>query len=166
MPKTRGGSTQRRATRVRPLTQTLPVMEVVQCAALGCERTLERPVKPRGRPRLYCSDSCRVYQYRNRQRGTHTVVRSGRELLAEYQQREAQRRAAPLTFADLLTALRDLPELHKILTTEPTDAIKSAHGHEVLRHDPAEATGANAHPAESQQQRPNRTRPKRRKEQS
>jgi hypothetical protein len=94
-------------------------------------------------------------------------VRSGRELLAEYQQREAQRRAAPLTFADLLTALRGLPELHKILTAEPTDAIKSAHGHEVLRHDPAEVTDATAHPTETQlESTPNQTRPKRRKEQS
>lgn len=151
-----------RRVRRPPTAQPLPpISEVVQCAATGCERTLERPVKPRGRPRLYCSQSCRHFEWRNRVRGSHPVLVSGRELLAKYREQEAQRRAAPApTFSDALTALRGVPELQELLRGTTSQAVQSAHGHESLRRTPTEVTAAPADPTETQQQpTPNQTRP-------
>ena len=138
-----------------------PISEVVQCAATGCERTLERPVKPRGRPRLYCSQSCRHFEWRNRVRGSHPVLVSGRELLAKYREQEAQRRAAPEpTFNDALTALRGVPELQELLRGTTPQAVNYAHGHEASHALPPRPRAHPAHPAETQQQpTPNRTRP-------
>jgi hypothetical protein len=78
---------------------------------------------------------------------------------------QAQREAAPPTFAEALEGLRGLPELHAILSDSNSDAVQSAHGHEALRRTPTEATSAPAHPAETQQEPTNkRTRPEQGKE--
>ena len=75
---------------------------------------------------------------------------------------QAQRRAAPPTFADAVESLRVIPELHAILTGA---VVQSEHGHEALRRTPTEATSASAHPAETQQEPINKpTRPEQGKE--
>lgn len=147
-------ATQHRGTQ-RRVGDANPPMEVVQCA--DCPRTFERPIVPRGRPRLYCSKSCANYASRHRVSGT--TLTPAKVVKARWQ---AQRRAAPPTFADALEGLRGLPELHAILTGS---VVQSAHGHEALRRTPTEATSAPAHPAESQQKPTNkRTRPEQGKE--
>ena len=131
-------------------------LEKVKCA--DCPRTFERPIVPKGRPRLYCSKSCGNYASRRRVKGTTlTPVK-----VAMHNWQQAQRRAAPppATFSQAVEALRGLPDLHAILSGENPDAVQSAHGHEALRRSPAEATSAPAHPAETQQKPTNlRTRP-------
>ena len=130
-------------------------VEVVKCA--DCPRTFERPIVPKGRPRLYCTKSCANYASRRRIKGTTlTPVK-----VAMHNWQQAQRRAAPpASFTQALHALRGLPDLHAILSGENPDAVQSAHGHEALRRSPAEATSAPAHPAETQQKPTNlRTRP-------
>ena len=127
-------------------------VEVVQCA--DCPRTFERPIVPKGRPRLYCTKSCANYASRRRIKGT-TGLTPVKVAMHNWQ---AQRPAAPpLTFSQAVEALRGLPDLHAILSGA---AIQSEHGHEALRRTPTEATSARAHPAETQQEpTPNRTRP-------
>jgi hypothetical protein len=129
-------------------------MEVVQCAEYHePPKLFERPIVPRGRPRLYCSKSCANYASRRRVKGT--TLTPAKVVKAKWQ---AQREAAPPTFADALEGLRGLPELHAILTGS---VVESEHGHEALRRTPTEATSAPAHPAETQQEPTNkRTRPK------
>ena len=125
-------------------------VEVVQCA--DCPRTFERPIVPKGRPRLYCTKSCANYASRHRVSGT--TLTPAKAVKAKWQ---AQREAAPPTFAEALEGLRGLPELHAILTG---GVVESEHGHEALRRTPTEATSARAHPAESQQEPTNKqTRP-------
>lgn len=153
--RTRGQGSQRRGTREQSQVQPVGV-EVVKCA--DCPRTFERPIVPKGRPRLYCTKSCANYASRRRIKGTTlTPVK-----VAMHNWQQAQRRAAPpASFTQALHALRGLPDLHAILSGENPDAVQSEHGHEALRRSPAEATSARAHPAETQQEpTPNRTRPK------
>ena len=145
---------QRRESRAR--VQVAPAgVEVVKCA--DCPRTFERPIVPKGRPRQYCSKSCANYASRRRVKGT--TLTPAKVVKANWQ---AQRRAAPPTFAQAVEALRGLPELHAILTGA---VVQSEHGHEALRRTPTEATSARAHPAETQQKPINkRTRPEQGKE--
>ena len=146
--------TQRRGTRRRGQVQPVGV-EVVKCA--DCPRTFERPIVPKGRPRLYCTKSCANYASRRRVKGT--TLTPVKVAMHNWQ---AQHRAAPppASFSQALQALRGLPDLHAILSGENPDAVQSAHGHEALRRSPAEATSAPAHPAETQQKPTNlRTRP-------
>jgi hypothetical protein len=146
--------TQRRGLRTRSHYDPVGV-EVVQCA--DCPRTFERPIVPKGRPRQFCSKSCANYASRRRVKGT--TLTPAKVVKAKWQ---AQRRAAPPTFADALEGLRGLPELHAILTSS---VVESEHGHEALRRTPTEATSARAHPAEAQQKPTNkRTRPEQGKE--
>jgi hypothetical protein len=146
--------TQRRRSRAHGHLQPVGV-EVVQCA--DCPRTFERPIVPKGRPRQFCSKSCANYASRRRVKGT--TLTPAKVVKAKWQ---AQRRAAPPTFADALEGLRGLPELHEILTGA---VVESEHGHEALRRTPTEATSAQAHPAEAQQKPTNkRTRPEQGKE--
>ena len=130
-------------------------VEVVKCA--DCPRTFERPIVPKGRPRLYCTKSCANYASRRRIKGT-TGLTPVKVAMHNWQ---AQRRAAPPpTFSQALQALRGLPHLHAILSDDP-DTVESAHGHEALRRTPTEVTAAPADPTETQQKpTPNRTRPK------
>ena len=112
---------------------------------------------PKGRPRQFCSKSCANYASRRRVKGT--TLTSAKAVKAKWQ---AQREAAPPTFAEALEGLRGLPELHAILTG---GVVESEHGHEALRRTPTEATSARAHPAESQQEPTNKqTRPEQGKE--
>ncbi len=146
--------TQRRGSRAHGHLQPVGV-EVVQCA--DCPRTFERPIVPKGRPRLYCSKSCANYASRRRVKGT--TLTPVKVAMGNWQ---AQREAAPPTFADALEGLRVIPELHAILTGS---VVESEHGHEALRRTPTEATSARAHPAEAQQKPTNkRTRPEQGKE--
>ena len=154
----RGCATQRRGTQRRVGDTSAPV-EVVQCAEYhNPPKLFERPIVPKGRPRLYCSKSCANYASRRRVKGTTGLTP---KKVAMHNWQQAQRRAAPPpTFSQALHALRGLPDLHAILSDD-LDAVESAHGHEALRRTPTEATSARAHPAETQQEpTPNRTRPK------
>ena len=112
---------QRRGRRAASGVQPVGV-EVVKCA--DCPRTFERPIVPKGRPRLYCTKSCANYASRRRIKGT-TGLTPVKVAMGNWL---AQRRAAPpLTFSQAVEALRGLPDLHAILSGA---AIQSEHGHE------------------------------------
>jgi len=104
-----------------------PRTEVVECNSPKCSTQFERPVGVRGRPRKYCSPLCGNY---------------ARLMIAA----AAQPQFRPFTYA---------PDNHETDHHATGGAVQSAHGHEVLRHNPTESvTGATAHSTASNKQQP------------
>jgi hypothetical protein len=104
-----------------------PHTEVVECGSPNCSTQFERALGVRGRPQQYCSRLCGNF--------------------ARLMQRAAtQPQFRPFTYA---------LDNHETDHHATGGAVQSAHGHEVLRHDPTESvTSATAPPTASKKQQP------------